>query len=489
MNGDTTGDLRQPRWVLHVDMDAFFASCEQLTRPTLRGRPVLVGGTGGRGVVAGASYEARAFGARSAQPVGQARRAIGAAAVVLPPRFAVYRTASRRVFDLMREFFPVLEQISVDEGFGEPAELVGASVDEVRDFAERLRTRVREETGLAASVGAGAGKQYAKIASGRAKPDGVHVIPQARHAELLDPLPVRALWGIGPVAAQKLALYGVHTVGELAALRDADVAAALGTTVGPAIAAVARGLDARPVHEPEVAKQISSEFTVADDLRAPQEIAVALRRAAVAAQRRLLADGRVARTVSVKLKLADFQVLSRATTLPVGTTDLEQIIAVAERLAPDPREVGAVRLVGVSLSGLTSLVQPSLFDAPLDDDRQREAEEIGSGSASTPGGCSTSDGHSTSEGVSTSEEERASDPYARVRDRRFATDGWQPGDDVRHTEFGHGWVQGAGHGRVSVRFETRATGPGPARTFAVDDADLVRADPVDSLAWDGLPGL
>src|SRR3954451_15499905 len=167
------------RWVLHLDMDAFFASVEQLTRPTLRGRPVLVGGLGGRGVVAGASYEARVFGARSAMPMHQARRQVGVSAVVLPPRGVVYGVASRRVFDTVRSLVPVVEQLSFDEAFGEPAQLVGAPAEDVDAFCEQLRQRVRDETGLVASVGAGSGKQIAKIASGLAKPDGIRLVRRA----------------------------------------------------------------------------------------------------------------------------------------------------------------------------------------------------------------------------------------------------------------------------------------------------------------------
>src|SRR3954451_6869819 len=147
------------RWVLHFDMDAFFASVEQLTRPTLRGRPVLVGGLGGRGGVAGASYESRVYGARSAMPMHQARRLVGATAVVLPPRGIVYGVASRRVLDTVRAAVPVLEQLSFDEAFGEPAELAGASAADVESFCEALRARILEVTGLVASVGAGSGKQ------------------------------------------------------------------------------------------------------------------------------------------------------------------------------------------------------------------------------------------------------------------------------------------------------------------------------------------
>src|ERR1700743_764872 len=234
------------RWVLHLDMDAFFASVEQLTRPTLRGRPVLVGGLGGRGVVAGASYESRVFGARSAMPMHQARRLIGVTAVVLPPRGAVYSVASRRVFDTVRTVVPLVEQLSFDEAFGEPPELIGASARDVEQFCEDLRRRVRDETGLIASVGAGSGKQIAKIASGLAKPDGIRVVSRAEEAALLGGLPVRRLWGIGPVAEEKLNRLGIDTIGQLAALADAEVANILGATVGPALHLLARGIDEPP---------------------------------------------------------------------------------------------------------------------------------------------------------------------------------------------------------------------------------------------------
>ncbi len=436
------------RWVLHFDMDAFFASVEQLTRPTLRGRPVLVGGTGGRGVVAGASYEARAFGARSAMPVHQARRLVGAGAVVLPPRGAVYSVASRRVMEAVRTVVPVLEQLSFDEAFGEPAELAGATAEEVEAFCVQLRVRVLDHSGLIASVGAGSGKQIAKIASGLAKPDGVRVIRRDEEALLLDSLPVRRLWGIGPVAEEKLHRLGIDTVGKLAQLTDAEAANILGATIGPALHRLARGHDDRPVAERAEAKQISAESTFAADLTTLEQLREAATPIAEHAHRRLERDGRGARTVTVKLKKADMSTLTRSATLPYATADAGTLTATARRLLLDPRDIGPIRLVGVGFSGLSDVRQESLFP-------ELEQHEYTSELADAP---------------------------AAVMAEPAST--WRVGDDVAHPQYGHGWVQGAGHGVVSVRFETRSSGPGLMRTFDIDTADLTRADPVDSLDWE-----
>jgi DNA polymerase IV len=349
------------RWVLHLDMDAFFASVEQLTRPTLRGRPVLVGGLGGRGVVAGASYESRVFGARSAMPMHQARRLIGVTAVVLPPRGVVYGVASRRVFDTVRGLVPVLEQLSHDEAFGEPSELVGASAVVVEQFCGDLRRRVREETGLIASVGAGSGKQIAKIASGLAKPDGIRVIRRAEEQPLLGGLAVRRLWGIGPVAEEKLHRLGIETIGQLAALADTEVASILGATVGPALHRLARGIDDRPVAERADAKQISAESTFPADLTVLEQVRDAVGPIAEHAYRRLLHDGRGARTVTVKLKKSDMSTLTRSATLPYATTELAALSSLAQRLLLDPRQIGPIRLLGVGFSGLSDVRQESLF--------------------------------------------------------------------------------------------------------------------------------
>jgi DNA polymerase IV len=434
------------RWVLHFDMDAFFASVEQLTRPTLRGRPVLVGGLGGRGVVAGASYESRVFGARSAMPMHQARRLVGVTAVVLPPRGVVYGVASRRVFDTVRALVPVVEQLSHDEAFGEPPELVGASPTDVEQFCEDLRRRVREETGLVASVGAGSGKQIAKIASGLAKPDGVRVVRHAEEKPLLSGLAVRRLWGIGPVAEEKLHRLGIETIGQLAALSDAEVASILGATIGPALHRLAQGIDDRPVAERAEAKQISAESTFAADLTTLDELREAVGPIAEHAHARLCRDGRGARTVTVKLKKSDMSTLTRSATLPYATTDATALAALARRLLLDPRQVGPIRLLGVGFSGLSDVRQESLFpDLEL----------------------TMSD----------------ADPRTETPLAEPDSAAWRVGDDVTHRDLGHGWVQGAGHGVVTVRFETRVSGPGPARTFPSDTGDVIPANPVDSLDW------
>ena len=432
-------------------MDAFFASVEQLTRPTLRGRPVLVGGLGGRGVVAGASYESRVFGARSAMPMHQARRLIGVTAVVLPPRGVVYGLASRRVFDTVRVMVPVLEQLSFDEAFGEPAELAGASATDVEQFCEDLRRRVREETGLVASVGAGSGKQIAKIASGLAKPDGIRVIRRAEETQLLGGLAVRRLWGIGPVAEENLHRLGIETIGQLAALTEAEVASILGATIGPALHRVARGVDDRPVTERAEAKQISAESTFAADLTTIEELREAVGPIAEHAHQRLCRDGRGARTVTVKLKKSDMSTLTRSATLPYATTEAAALTTMARRLLLDPREVGPIRLLGVGFSGLSDVRQGSLFpDLELSEPESQHSVETVTAAMFGP------------------------DPEPSP---------WRVGDDVTHHDLGHGWVQGAGHGVVTARFETRSSGPGPARTFPSDTGEIMPANPVDSLDW------
>ncbi len=442
-------ESRSKRWVLHLDMDAFFASVEQLTRPTLRGRPVLVGGAGGRGVVAGCSYEARVFGARSAMPMHQARKLVGASAVVLPPRGTLYQALSRQVFDGLRSKMPVLEQLSMDEAFGEPDELAGATASEVAEFCEFLRTLVHEETGLVASIGAGSGKQIAKIASGLAKPDGVTVVKPEEQTALMGALPVRKLWGIGPVADEKLRRLGIDTIGKFVATPESEVASILGATVGPSLHKLASGIDDRAVAERAEAKQVSAETTFAQDIVTLAQLRTAVESIAESAYRRLTEDGRGARTIVLKLRKADMSIVTRSLTLPYATVDKQTIVATAQRQVLDPVELGPVRLVGVGLAGLSAVQQGSLFP------------ELEYDSAEVVGESSTV-------------------PQA-APDQVMNGPKWHPGLDVRHPDYGHGWIQGAGHSVVTVRFETRSSGPGRARTFAEGDDMLVAADALDSL--------
>ncbi|WP_425556504.1 DNA polymerase IV [Gordonia alkaliphila] len=447
-------------------MDAFFASVEELTRPTLRGRPVLVGGAGGRGVVAGASYAARAYGASSAMPMHQARRLVGSSAVIVPPRGSVYRVVSGRVFDIIRRFAPVIETLSFDEAFAEPAELAGATADEAHEFAVRLRTAIRDEVGLPASVGFGSGKQIAKIASGQAKPDGIAVIAPSGELQFLQALPVRKLWGIGPVSGDRLARIGVETIGDLAALSGTEVTSVLGGTVGPALHRLAQGIDNRPVAERAVAKQISAESTFATDIIDLAGLRAAVSGAAADAHRRLLQDGRRARTVVVKLRRADMSILTRSHTMPAASVDLDVLTAAAQRVVLDPQEIGPIRLVGVGYAGLTEAEQYSLFP---------DLDEYGPEGSGEPG-------QQAAQGVAVPAEAAGERDDAEPAHAEAAQ--WPTGADVAHPDFGHGWVQGGGHGFVTVRFETRASGPGRARTFRLPEPKLVRADPLDSLAWD-----
>lgn len=416
---------------------------------------MLVGGLGGRGVVAGASYEARVFGARSAMPMHQARRMVGGGAVVLPPRMSLYSVLSKRTFDALRLRMPILEQLSVDEAFGEPVELAGVGADEVRAFCEDLRALIKAETGLVASIGAGAGKQVAKIASGLAKPDGVAVIPPGMQHELLDPLPVRKLWGIGPVAEEKLKRLGIETIGGFARTPIAEVASILGTTVGPGLHRLAQGIDDRPVAERAESKQISAESTFAADIVTMAQLRAAVESSGRAAFSRLEKDGRAARTVVLKLKKSDMSILTRSVTLPFATIDRQILIATAQKQVIDPQELGPIRLVGVGFAGLSTVRQGSLFPE-LDQDVPGYPVETLTGAL---------------------DEAELDAPVAARVPQRY----WHPGLDVKHPEYGHGWVQGAGHGVVTVRFETRSSGTGIAKTFAESDEVLEVADAVDSL--------
>ncbi|HOB05917.1 MAG TPA: DNA polymerase IV [Propionibacteriaceae bacterium] len=435
--------MRPEASILHLDLDAFFAAVEQRDKPSLRGKPVIVGGLGGRGVVSTASYEARRFGVRSAMPMHEARRLCPHAAF-LSGRFGAYRASSRIVMGLLRELSPLVEPLSLDEAY---VDLAAGGVDcssgaALVALAEDLRSRLHEATGgLTASVGLASSKFVAKLASELAKPDGVHLVPPGTEVEMIAPLPVRSIPGVGPVTYERLLRLGVETVAELRLASPTELRRELGPASSESLAALAYARDDRPVSAERESKSVSTEETFQVDIAdLPTLQAIVLRQAeevAAAVQR----AGLFARTVTIKIKLGDFTSHTRSRTLSGATDSAEVYGEVAVSLlrgAADILPRGA-RLVGVGVTGFATVAQEALF----------AVREAGDESATV--------------------ERAVRNPYPSVSVYR-------PGEDVAHTVHGSGWVWGTGLGRVTVRFETALTGPGPVRTFAVTDPDLHRVE-------------
>mgnify|MGYP001807463667 CR=1 FL=1 len=350
--------------ILHVDMDAFFASVELLERPELKGKPVIVGGRSARAVVTSATYEARAFGVHSAMPVGAALR-LCPKAVVLEPHMERYRDASRQVMALFREVTPLVEPLSIDEAF---LDVSGARrlLGESDVIATALRARVLAETGLTCSVGVAPTKYMAKLASGRAKPDGMLVIRPSEVLAYLHPLPVRALWGVGGKTAEHLERYGLMTVGELAAAPLGTVVAAVGEAAGTRLHELANGIDPREVVTTSQEKSVGHERTFDVDERSPEVLRRELLHQSNRVAARLRAAGLVGRTVALKLRFSDFTTISRSRTLAehtdLGRRIYDEVSSVFEAAWKD----GApVRLIGVRVEQLTeageTLHQPSLW--------------------------------------------------------------------------------------------------------------------------------
>jgi DNA polymerase-4 len=336
--------------ILHVDLDAFYASVEQLDNPALRGRPVIVGGLGGRGVVAAASYEAREFGVRSAMPMGRARRACPSAAFV-SPRFDRYSEKSREVMAIFESVTPLVEQLSIDEAFLDVSgarRLLGTSVEIARD----LRSRCRREAGLVVSVGVASTKFLAKLASDLSKPDGLLAVEPGTEREFLSPLPVSRLWGVGPATLKRLDRMAVHTIGEVAALPESTLTAALGSSLGQRLYALARNDDPRPVVPEREAKSIGAEETFAVDLRDRDACDRELVRLVDRVTTRLRHAGLQARTATLKIRYANFETLTRARTVPAATDVSTVFLATARELLDALDCSRGVRLLGVSLSAL-----------------------------------------------------------------------------------------------------------------------------------------
>ncbi len=444
--------VRAQASVLHLDLDAFFAAVEQRDKPSLRGKPVVVGGVGGRGVVATASYEAREHGVRSAMSTREARARCPHAAY-LSGRFDAYRATSTAVMELLRSCSPLVEPLSLDEAFVDlaRADLADLEVATVTDFAEDLRERVRGVTGgLTASVGVASSKFLAKVASDLDKPDGLVVVAPGTELELLRPMHVSVIPGVGPATVERLRRAGVATIADLQQISDDELVRMLGKAHGHVLHQLAFAQDDRQVEADRETKSVSVEGTYEQDLTDRRLMESLLTRQAADVARRLRKNGMSGRTVTIKVRLYDFTTLNRSTTLLSPTDDEGVIARRARRLLEDLDTSGGVRLLGVGVSGLADWVQEELF--------RSEGDDADDGEADAP-------------------EDSAEPPATALPGPPDPSGGYRPGMDVVHAEHGRGWVWGAGKGVVTVRFETADTPPGPVRTFPVDDPALTRWRP------------
>ncbi|HEX7167448.1 MAG TPA: DNA polymerase IV [Acidimicrobiales bacterium] len=381
-----TGVTERARTILHVDMDSFYASVEILLDPSLAGKPVIVGGDGPRGVVASCNYEARAFGVHSAMSSMQAKR-LCPQAIFLHGRFDTYSETSKRLHEIFRSYTPLVEGISLDEAF---LDVTGATAlfGDGRRIAADIRARVQDELGLSCAVGVAPSKLLAKLASKVAKPTasrngtvpGLGVVVVARGEELafLHPLPIRALWGVGPATQQRLERFGTETVGDLARLPLDTLMSALGKAAGRHLHELSWGRDDRPVVPNQEAKSIGNEETYARDLHTHEAMQREVVRMADAVSSRLRKAGVAGRTVTVKVRFHDFRTITRSHTLPTPTATASLIAATAGDLLTQVDPAPGVRLLGVTMSNLGEAVaeQLTLDEArPAAADRAAEAVE------------------------------------------------------------------------------------------------------------------
>jgi DNA polymerase IV len=343
--------------ILHVDMDAFFVEVERLERPDLAGRPVVVGGPGPRGVVASAGYEARRLGIHSAMPMSSALRRCPDL-VVIPPRHDVYRAVSIRIFEVFRSFTPLVEGLSLDEAFLDVSGLQRHHPSSV-EVARRVKASIRDETGLAASVGVASTKFVAKLASESAKPDGLVLVRREEVASFLHPLPVSALWGVGEATRAGLARLGVETVGDLAALPEPALARAVGPTLARHLQELAAGIDPRPVVPDAEARSVSIEETFDVDVDSDDRLRIVLRGQADRVAVRLRSAGITGATVVLKVRYPDFTTVTRSSTpgrrIASGMDVYRAAVALLERL---DRQGRAIRLLGIGVSGLEPADRP-----------------------------------------------------------------------------------------------------------------------------------
>jgi len=365
------------RTILHVDMDAFYAAVEQRDRPEYRGRPVIVGSDPkegkGRGIVATCSYEARKFGVHSAQPIAHAWR-LCPQGIYVRPAMDKYARVSGRIMGILLEFTDELEQLSIDEAFLDVTgsqKLFGTGAA----IAAKIKSRIRGELGLTASVGVASNKFVAKVASDLEKPDGLVVVEPGRERDFLAPLPIRRLWGVGPKTEAHLKKVGLDTIGSIARLRQGDLVSSLGKS-GAHLWQLAQGIDDRPVERQEGAKSIGHEVTFERDTADAREIRRTVLQLAGKVAERLRESGARAKTVTVKYREADFSTFTRRTTLAESVDTVEKIFPVAWKLFGDlMREGVLVRLVGVYAGSLDTFPsgQMGLFEPAPARDRKLAA--------------------------------------------------------------------------------------------------------------------
>ena len=362
--------------ILHADLDAFYASVEQRDDPRLRGRPVIVGSW----VVLAASYEAKAYGVRTAMGGAQARR-LCPQAVVVPPRMSAYADASKAVYRVFEDTTPLVEGLSIDEAFLDVRGLARLSGSPI-EIAERLRRAVRERVGLPITVGVARTKFLAKVASGVAKPDGLLVVPPQAELSFLHPLPVERLWGVGAVTARKLHDRGINTVGQVAWLDEDELVSMLGRATGRHLYALAHNRDPRPVKVGRRRRSIGSQCALGRSPKSPESVYATLAALVDRVTRRMRTAGRAGRTVVLRLRFDDYSRVTRSYTLPHATAHTETILATARGLlatAMPMIERQGLTLVGVAVANLDNesaaqLVLP--FDRRSDDGLDRALDQI-----------------------------------------------------------------------------------------------------------------
>jgi DNA polymerase-4 len=432
--------------VLHADADSFFAAVEQRDKPSLRGRPVLVGGTGPRGVVSTASYEARQAGARSAMPMSRARR-LAPAAAVLFPRFEAYSAYSRAIMAELATLSPLVEQLSIDEAFVDLEE--GPFAEDPRTAAAAVRTRIRASTGLAVSVGIGRTKLVAKLASDAAKPDGLLLVEPADEDAFLLPLPVRAVPGIGPATAAALERLDARTVADLRRQPLDVLTMTVGESSGTNLYRLARGIDPRAVSPGAERKSVGAERTFAADIFGREAIRAAIDAVTDEALRRLTAHGGGARTVVAKVRFADFTTLTRSVTLAQPSAEPAELRAAAHQAALAAGLTDSVRLLGVSFHNLSAHAQLTLPWDSGDDDVEPEPLEL-----------------------------PAEEP---THARPLTEENARPGLDIEHATLGRGWVVHVRGREATVRFESVDTPPARSQVLDLDADPLLLVPPLVAL--------